>query len=109
MKHFDVNSVADFFRPNRSKPKAWKKHVYMEWFAILFFAMTMLVCTALWSSYLYSDVVARTYLTNEGRSPSNHVSVDEESLAATLDHFKKKDSLHSAVQATRQSIPDPSR
>lgn len=97
------------FTAHSAKPKAWKTHMYMEWFIVLFLSSILLIGIALWSSYLYGNILNRLSSGDGTSLQDSLLSVDRNSLTATLQHFESKKAQFDALGVARPTYADPSR
>jgi hypothetical protein len=68
-----------------------------------------LVGVALWSSYIYGDVVNRLSAENAAKEQESVLSIDKDSLTATLLHFEGKNKQYNALINAKPVYDDPSR
>jgi hypothetical protein len=64
---------------------------------------------ALWSSYIYGDVVDRLSAENGAMEQESALSIDKDSLTATLLHFEGKNKQYNTLTNAKPAYDDPSR
>ncbi len=108
MKLGDFSALSATFSAHGTKPQAWRTHVYVEWFVVLFVAAVMLAGIALWSSYVYGVTIDRLGDQGGATSESTVLSVDKEALTATLEHFSRKKEEFTSLKNAAPTYRDPS-
>lgn len=110
MNTFNIASLASAVGSAHSaNQKARKSHTYVEWFVVLLISTLFLVGIAIWSTYVYGDVVNRLSIENATVRQNSELNVDERSLTETLAHFEKKKGQYEALSTSRSIYKDPSR
>ncbi len=109
MKLFTTTSLSSLFSVRSSKQKAWKSHLYVEWFTVLFVSALFLIGIAAWSTYMYGDVLNRLSAEGGVAEQNSTLSVDRNSLTQTLTHFEKKKERYESLGTSRPTYADPSR
>lgn len=104
----DLSLSSLSFSARGTKPRAWKTHVYVEWFVVLFASTVFLVSIALWSSFLYGATIDRLGVEGGVASEASIVSVDKNTLTVTLKHFEWKRESYDALKRERPVYRDPS-